>query len=519
MPSDPLPPSAPVFPISRRASMGVMLGACAAVAAPGLLFSRPLLARTAREPAQRPWLIQPKDLQPGAPLTAAPLKVKLPGLGQHDMSAYNGALPGPTIRLRTGQAFRQQVRNRLKEDTVVHWHGLPAPTEMDGQPRYPLRPGEDADIAFDIRQRAGLYWYHPHPHEKTASQAWQGMAGLIVVGDEEEDALGLPAGGQELLLVLRDAQLNGKKKWVYPNTPSGSLGDFPMVNGVPWPRTRLPNQWVRLRILNGANARVFMLRCRHGKEALPLVVIGNDGGLLEAPATVERIEMAPAERVDVLLDLRRIAPGSHIGLHCEAAGWKLLDIEITQATAPAEGQAVASPAAANWEPPARLSRIEPLAHPSTAPGAKAEDAEPDRAFIFQDNTLINGLTHDIYRTDFAVPFGKVERWRFVAIGETPHPVHMHGAHFQVVGGAAADGQPRRIEAWEKGWKDTVLARPGEAVDVLVRFDAYEGNYLLHCHNLEHEDGGMMMNFLVSRNMEMAQRRIEAERLFGYDPLC
>ncbi|WP_052754992.1 multicopper oxidase family protein [Lampropedia cohaerens] len=482
---------------SRSISRRTLLGACAAAALPGVLLSRTSEPLSFPEPRTRPWLAHPADLPTGAPLVAAPLTVTMPGLPrQQRLCGYNGMLPGPTLRVRRGQPFRQTVLNRLDEDTVVHWHGLIAPTEMDGQPRYPIAPGGHTRIAYPVQQRAAMHWYHPHPHGATARQAWQGMAGLFIVEDEEEAALGLPSGAHELLLVLRDGLLSKRRKWVYPDTPEGSIGDFPLVNGIPWPRTQLPQGWARLRVLNGANARVFDLRCD-----LPMVLIGNDGGLLEAPQTVRAIEMAPAERVDLLLDLRGAAAGQHVGLYCMAAGWKLLDIEVT-----------AEPTAARsaWEPPATLSRIERLVHTAE---------EPDRAFVFQDNSLINGLEHDMYRTDFVVPFGKVEKWRFVAIGEMPHPVHTHGAHFQVVGGTAANGEPRRIEAWERGWKDTVLVRPQEAVDVLVRFDRYEGNYLLHCHNLEHEDGGMMQNFVVARDVEMAKRIIENERLFGSAQLC
>lgn len=224
-------------------------------------------------------------------------------------------------------------------------------------------------------------------------------------------------------------------------------------------------------------------------------MIGNDGGLLDLPQPVDEIEMSSAERVDVLLDLRGFAPGDKVGLTCNAAGWRLLEIEVTAAMIE------------DWEIPDRLSRIETLTH----------DGEPDRTFVFQENERINDTLYDMNRIDFAVPFGKVERWRFSSARGAPHPVHVHGAHFQIQTGTAPNGNTRPIRPWERGWKDTVHVRTHETVDVLVRFDAHEGRYLLHCHKLEHEDHGMMMNFIVAKDPARAMEKAELERIYG--PLC
>lgn len=438
-------------------------------------------------PSRRPWLprAKPHDLNQTLTATRARLPFTAPESGGY---GYNASSPGPMIRVRKGDDFRIRVGNALEDETTFHWHGLVAPTEADGQPQNPILPGQESEIKFPIVQRAGLSWYHPHPHGRTATQAWHGLGGFFVIEDDEEDALNLPSGEDELLLVLRDIQLDTLGRIFYPATGDGSEGTLPLVNGVVNPRTIAENRQVRLRILNGANARVFRL-----SADAPMTLIGNDGGLLEAPVVLDEIQMGPAERVDVILDLRGIAPGTVVGLRDNDFSAALLEIEIRDG------------AADTWELPQKLSTIEPLVHAGT---------EPDRIFTFQGETMINDQLFEPRRIDFATPFGHVERWRFRSAQGAPHPIHVHGGHFQVI---QRTGGRARVEPWERGWKDTVLKWAPESVDVLVRFDVYEGRYLLHCHKLEHEDGGMMLNFVVGKDPKAALEKARIEALYG--PIC
>lgn len=443
----------------------------------------------ASPPVERPLLPRPVLLAAGDELVATAAHPAF--APQAEAYGYNGSTPGPLIRIRKDEMFRKVVRNALTEETSFHWHGLTVPTLMDGQPQDALAAGASTEIAFPIIQRAGLNWYHPHPHGHTGRQAWNGMAGFFVIEDDEENALNLPSGEDELILVLRDAKVQGLTRLIYELNPDGHEGDFPVVNGVAWPRTTLSNRLVRLRILNGANARVFQLT----SEA-PMIVIGNDGGLIDKPHLVDMVEMSPGERVDLLMDLRRVPPGARVGLNCASAEWKLLEINVMAAEP------------TGWDIPERLSEIEPLVHGS---------GEPDRTFVFQETDRINDERFDMKTIAFAVEQGKVERWRFASARGAPHPVHVHGAHFQIIGGQHTNGNPRRDYAWERGWKDTVLVRTHESVDVLIRFDNYEGRYLLHCHKLEHEDHGMMLNFVVAKDTVEAMRRAEVENIYG--PIC
>jgi len=202
----------------------------------------------------------------------------------------------------------------------------------------------------------------------------------------------------------------------------------------------------------------------------PFTLIGNDGGLLETSVSLAQIDMSPGERVDVIVDFRGLAVGSTVMLRDLRSGWDLLQFVVAR-TVNDTGII-----------PTTLSTIESLSNPVTA-----------RVFSFDGMSKINGQLYDINRIDFSVPFGQTELWRFVTNGNAPHPVHVHGASFQVVSRSGGRGQ---TYAWERGWKDTVLLDDLETVEVLIRFDAFRGLYVMHCHKLEHEDMGMMSNFEV-----------------------
>jgi FtsP/CotA-like multicopper oxidase with cupredoxin domain len=223
----------------------------------------------------------------------------------------------------------------------------------------------------------------------------------------------------------------------------------------------------RFRVLGGANARIFRLALSSGA---PFTVIGNDGGLLESSVQVANPDLAPGERLDLLVDFRGLPVGTTIMLRDLRSGWNLLEFRVLRAVSDTSTI------------PNALSTISKLANPVAT-----------RDFSFDGMTKINGREYDMNRIDFLVPFGQVELWRFRTNGNAPHPVHIHGASFQV---QKRTGGRNRTFAWETGWKDTVLLEDRETVEVLIRFDSYRGIYLMHCHKLEHEDLGMMSNFEV-----------------------
>jgi FtsP/CotA-like multicopper oxidase with cupredoxin domain len=248
-----------------------------------------------------------------------------------------------------------------------------------------------------------------------------------------------------------------------------------MVNGTQSPYLDVQRAVYRFRILNGANSRIFGVTLGNGAA---VKLIGNDGGLLPTMTDQTRMDISPAERLDILIDFRSYATGTKIMLRDARAGWDLLEFRVTGTTA-----------VPYTFPSANLSVITPLSNPVRT-----------RTFSFDGMTKINGKEYDMNRIDWEVPFGETERWRFITNGNAPHPVHIHGASFQVV---SRTGGRARLYPWEMGWKDTVLLEDFETVDVLIRFDSpvnkmpgMDNLYVMHCHKLEHEDLGMMANFRI-----------------------
>lgn len=400
-------------------------------------------------------------------LAERPGTVDLGGGNLSNAWVYNGLMPGPTFRARRGDRAQITLSNELPQQTITHWHGMVVSHENDGHPIYAVPPGGSYGYDFTIDQRAALNWYHPHPHMLTGEQVCLGLAGAFIINDAEEDALGLPTGGYEVPLVVRDAQLDNAGNLQYKPRSGGFLGNIVLVNGTRDPYLEVDTALYRFRVLAGSNSRIFGLALDNGA---PLILIGNDGGLLATAADVAQIDLSPGERVDVLVDFRGLPVGTRVMLRDLRAGWDVLEFRVARQVNVAATI------------PTTLSTISPLANPVLT-----------REFSFDGMSKINGQLYDVNRVDFHVPFGQTERWRFTTSGNAPHPVHVHGASFQVI--SRTRGR-NRLFAWEAGWKDTVLLEDRETVDVLIRFDQYRGLYLLHCHKLEHEDMGMMSNFEV-----------------------
>ena len=438
----------------------------------------------------------PETLQPsGLTLNAQPGTVATPGGGSATAWMYQGTLPGPTLRVRTGDTFRATLENGLAEETIVHWHGLDVPDAADGHPRLAVAPGSSYAYDFTVRNRAGTYWYHPHPHGRTAVQTYNGLAGFLLVDDAVSDGLGLPSGVRDLPLVVQDKRLDGSGALVYQpdafDVMQGYLGDRPFVNGAEFPYRGVGRALYRLRILNGSNARIYDLALSDGT---PLTLIGTDGGLLDQSMPLDSIFLGPAERVDVLVDFSGHAPDSRVLLQSrpfqipggmgmgmgggsgQGRAMDLMEFVVVD-SAP---EAVSVPTA--------LASLPPV--PSVSGAAR----QTFRFTSMMSRHLINGRTFSMERVDARIPLGATELWSFVNTSPMPHPVHMHGGNFRVLSRTGGRGQ---VLPWERGLKDTVLLLPFETVEVAVRFEEHRGLFLLHCHNLEHEDEGMMLNFEIT----------------------
>jgi len=417
---------------------------------------------------RNPLYIPPTAPPPNLGLVAKSNSIDLGGGRVSTAWVYNGGLPGPTLLARKGDTATIRLTNGLtSEPTITHWHGMLVTHANDGHPMEAISPGSTYDYSFPILNRAALNWYHPHPHMLTGEQVAMGLAGAFIVRDSIEDGLGLPGGAYEVPLVIRDTSFDSSGNIAYKARTGGFEGTTPLVNGTLNPRLDVDSTVYRFRVLGGANARIFRLALSSGA---PFNLIGNDGGLLESTSRVTQIDLAPGERLDLLVDFGGLPTGTKVMLRDLLAGWDLLEFNVARQVA------------TTYTIPATLSTITALTNPVTT-----------RNFSFDGMSKINGKLYDMNRIDFQVPFGQVETWRFTTNGNAPHPVHVHGASFQVISRTGGRGQ---LFPWEAGWKDTVLLQDFETVEVLIRFDAYKGIYLLHCHKLEHEDMGMMANFEV-----------------------
>ncbi|MDH6145232.1 spore coat protein A [Kitasatospora sp. GP30] len=424
---------------------------------------------------------------------------------------YQGTFPGPTIESRSGRRTVVTHRNALPHATAVHLHGGHTPHDSDGYPLDLISPqgGGDAmagmsgmagmpgmsgatfqpqrDYTYPMNQRAATLWYHDHTMGFTGPQVYRGLAGFHLVRDDEEAALGLPHGPRELPLMIADRAFAADGSFAYPALDgnegkpgvtdaymNGVLGDVILVNGAPWPVARVDWARYRLRMLNGSNAR----RYRLALDPQPpggggLLQIGSDGGLLERPTAHDALELAPAERFDVVVDFARYPAGTSVRLVNQLGSGSTS--EVMRFDIGSGGGADDS------RVPAKLSTIERL---------DPAKAAATRTFVFQksqNNWTINGDEYRPGRSLASPKLGQVEIWRFIT--DFHHPVHMHLDPFQVVGrNGAAPG------AYDAGWKDTVDVLPAQGVEVAVRFTDYAGRFLLHCHNLEHEDMAMMAEF-------------------------
>ena len=465
-------------------------------------------------PLYVPPVVAPRDLT----LTARAITAELaPGVRAPILSLGDGPI-APTIRATAGERATITLRNALDEPTILHWHGLRPPEEADGHPRLAIAPGASYAYDWQLDDRPGTYWYHPHPHMRTAAQIHLGMVGLFILADPQEAALGLPGGERELALVLQDKRPDANGQIAYGamghDMMEGVLGSTAYVNGVRTPSVEVESARYRVRVLGAANARIFRLALSNER---PLQLLGTDGGLLDAPVELPWMDLATGERADLVLDFSGLAVGTRVrlvslpfespyrgmggmgmggggmgggmrgGMMGQGAGgappvvpqggaMELLEFVVTRAV---RDDSVL---------PSRFAPLAPVAEPAAV--------SRTREFRFRSAMMqhsINGRMFEMDRVDEVVPFGSTERWEFVNDGPFPHPVHMHAVQFRVV---ARQGGRGRVMPWETGWKDTVLVYPGERVSVVATFDRHRGLFLMHCHNLEHEDHGMMMNFRV-----------------------
>ncbi len=436
-------------------------------------------------------------------------------------TSYAGrTFQNPIFKIKRGGRFAATLHNGLNEPTIIHWHGLHIPAKMDGHPNDSIEAGKNYPYAFTVNNRGGTYWYHTHAEHLTAKQAYGGLASFFIVEDDDDlrlsRALDLKLGETDLPLVIQDKRFNAAGELVYQPDPvekmMGHLGDIMLVNLTPNAFLEIGPRFYRFRCLNGSNARIYRLAFMRGKQPLAYQVIGTDGGLLDRPYSVKEAFLAPGERLDVLFDASQLRQGETVFL--KSLAFDSMDDESAMGMARSNGGGrlgdsvefnllklvVTKTAQGPRDVPTRLSELKPIdIGNATERQVRLEMAH--MRWRINDETFRRGVFPiDAQRNT-------VEVWDLHNAKQSmPHPMHMHGFHFQVLSRKNSPAQIRALGVHgsgrvvsDLGWKDTVLVWPGETVRLAVDFsNDFDGDqtYVFHCHNLEHEDADMMVNMRV-----------------------
>ena len=453
---------------------------------------------------------------------------------------YNGTLLGPALKLHKGQRITVDIHNQLAEETTLHWHGLEVPGEVDGGPQGVIAAGGKRSVTFTPEQRAATCWFHPHQHGKTGRQVAMGLAGLVLIEDEDIGKLLLPKqwGIDDVPVIIQDKQFSPDGQINYQldmmTAAVGWFGDTLLTNGAIYPQHAAPKGWLRLRLLNGCNARSLNIATSDNR---PLYVIASDGGLLAEPVKVNALPMLMGERFEVLIDISdgkafelmtlpvsqmgmTIAPFDkpHPVMHIQplavTASGTLPDTLTTMPALPSLDGLTQRKLQLSMDPMLDMMGMQMLMqkygdramagmdhgqmmghmnHGSMDHGNGGHMNHGGK-FDFHNANKINGLAFDMTTPMFAAAKGQYERWVISGEGDMMlHPFHIHGTQFRILsenGSAPA--------AHRAGWKDTVRVEGGIS-EVLVKFDheaSQEHAYMAHCHLLEHEDTGMMLGFTV-----------------------
>lgn len=422
-----------------------------------------------------------------------------PGLTT-DTYGINGNYLGPTLIFQKNDSVFINVTNNLPEVTSCHWHGLHVPALYDGGPHTTIDPGTTWYAHFKVLNNAGTYWYHPHVHMNTLPQVNRGLAGMIIIKDSAEALLNLPRdyGVDDIPVILQD-----KKYSISGQMLPNALGDSMQVNGTIHPYLNCPAQVVRLRLLNGSNARVYDLGFSDQRN---FYVIGNDGGLIDQPFATNRLLLANGERVEILVDLSADTIGSSFMLRSFASEMAIdipgaitgtmggngpleaVDFDIMQMNV------VAPTANPVLTIPATLVTLSPW-DPAHANRIRSREISGMGMVSGQGNFMMDNASYDHMTINDTMQLNDIEVWNISNNSNMTHPLHIHDIQFYILNrNGAGPGM------YEKGLKDVVLVKPGETVTLITKFEDFSDDtvpYMYHCHNLAHEDMGMMLQFIVT----------------------
>lgn len=463
------------------------------LAAGAALSLQPLLPRASAATAPR------RDVQ----LRAATAKVPIVG-GNYPSTtvwSYNGSVPGPEIRIRQGDRLKVILENSLDEDTTVHWHGVRVPNAMDGVPHLtqpPIRPGETFTYEFDVPD-AGTYWYHPH--QRSFEQVGRGLAGALIV--EEREKIRVDRDVTWMLgdwRLRKDASISEDFGNLHDVSHAGRIGNTVTVNG----RIRekffvRAGERIRLRLINGANARVFALDFKDHQAQV--IAIDGQPVIPHAPRA-DRVILGSGMRADLILDMNG-KPGERYPVEDKfyrGREYRLVDLAYTDEP-PLRAHPLDTPIALTPNPLSEVNRAVAIRHEVLLRGgmmggmvsAMVKGRRMDMREMMRHGLAwtINGVAASGHIHEPMVVLARGSSHLLEMHNETAwwHPMHLHGHVFRVL---SRNGTPTLYREWQ----DTVLVAPRERVEVAFVADN-PGDWMFHCHILEHQAGGMMGTIRVS----------------------
>ncbi len=486
--------------LTRRSALGLLATGGGAIALGSYSWSRGGFFGPSRPLAIPPLVegskqesIHNYDLQLGRHVSQFIDGVNTPTFG------INGTYLGPTLKMTAGSRVRINVHNNIGEPSTLHWHGMHLPAKSDGGPHQVIENGASWHPEFDVKQHASTFWYHSHMVPRTGFQVYHGLAGMIIVEDDNASGLEIPQdyGVDDVPLILQDRRFSADGAFEYltsmPDRMMGMKGDTLLVNGTVNPHFVARTNSLRLRVLNGSNSRFYTLAFDDKRR---FHQIASDGGLLEKPYETDAITLAPAERAEIVVDLSNgrttkllsstASQGGMMGggmmnmMMGGSESFEVLEIRPDQERK------------RSITLPTRLAKFET---PDPAKAVRTRTFTLDMGMMMGGGAMtINGRSMDMDRIDETVRLGTQEIWQIDNPSMMAHPFHVHDVQFRILDRNGVTPDPGEL-----GYKDTVLINRNERVRLLLEFADYADPaipYMFHCHILEHEDAGMMGQFIV-----------------------
>jgi spore coat protein A len=434
------------------------------------------------------------------------------------MWGFGGTFPGPMFDLRSGQEILVEWANELPQKhflpidhslhgaaadkpevrAVSHLHGAKVPPESDGYPEDWIVPGKSAVYHYPNQQDAAMLWYHDHAMGINRLNIFAGLLGAYVLRDKAEEALQLPSGKYEIPVVIADRMFDKDGQLYYPVSDKSEspwipefFGDANLVNGKLFPFLDVEPRKYRFRLLNASNGRFYRIALSNKQS---FHQIGTDQGLLAAPVPVQKIMIAPGERIDLLVDFKGSSEGK---IELKDDSVSLMQFRVTAAGVRDDSVL-----------PAKLRNIEKLQESAAVKTRMLSLDEVDDLVQNPVKMMLNGSSwHDPVTENPTL--NSTEIWSFINPTDDSHPIHLHLVRFQILDRRKFEtfgylskqqirftGPPVPPDPAEAGWKDTVRAEPGMVTRIIARFEGYPGRYVWHCHILEHEDNEMMRPYVV-----------------------